>query len=191
MCTTGESGTRRRCTPWSRGRSESYDEEVAQSRRLASALLLLSAAAAQSHSPPAGVRPARTARGVSILPGGRVIAPLGEQYLTGPEPTALAVSDSGKTIVTANNGSRWRSLSVLQHDKSWSFRHLPADLDGSGAPPAPPPRQDQPWRRIAGGLVVSGEHAVYVAEGNTGRIQFIDLETGERRRVFSIPNAEG
>ncbi len=120
-----------------------------------------------------------------------MIAPLGEQYLTGPEPTALAVSDSGKTIVTANNGSRWRSLSVLQHDKSWSFRHLPADLDGSGAPPAPPPRQDQPWRRIAGGLVVSGEHAVYVAEGNTGRIQFIDLETGERRRVFSIPNAEG
>jgi len=44
--------------------------------------------------------------GPSILPGGRIIAPLGEEYATGPGAFGIAVTASGRTVVTAD-GARF------------------------------------------------------------------------------------
>lgn len=167
-------------------RARLYDEEVVAERRLAAALILYcTLAPAQSHSPPAGIRPARIGRAVSILPGGRVIAPAGEQYRTGWEPVALAVSASGKTAVTVNRDSRRPSLTVIEHDQHLSVRQLPAaparlpfELAGRAA--------DDRWPSLAGGLAFSGEHSVFVSEGNTGRVASIDLETEEPHRALTL-----
>ena len=65
----------------------------------------LAAAPASHYRAPAGARPAMRRPGAeSILPGGRIIAPLGRQYHTGPGPFGLAVSPSGKFVVTADGG---------------------------------------------------------------------------------------
>src|ERR1700692_4877381 len=48
--------------------------------------------------------PAQIRQEISILPGGRVLRPFGKQVLTGTGPFAVAVSPTGKTIVTANLG---------------------------------------------------------------------------------------
>src|SRR4029450_10168928 len=60
-------------------------------------LFLISAVlAAAQYSAPAGTRPAlRRPGAASILPGGRIIAPLGIQYITGPGPFGLARSPGG------------------------------------------------------------------------------------------------
>src|SRR5712691_2631495 len=76
---------------------------------------------AQSYSAPAGIRPAQRRPGASILPGGRVIVPLGEQYITGAGPFGLVVSASGKTALTANGGPGRNSLTVLERAKSGRF----------------------------------------------------------------------
>src|SRR6202162_4401689 len=88
-------------------------------------------ALAADYSAPAGSRPAVRRPGApSILPGGRIIAPLGRQYLTGPGPFGLAVSPDGKTIVSVNSGPERFSISILEHDKTGSMtsRHLLADV---------------------------------------------------------------
>ena len=62
---------------------------------------LLAPLAAQNWRPPAGNRPVLRRPGAeSILPGGRIIAPLGRQFSTGPGPWGLAISPNGKTLVS-------------------------------------------------------------------------------------------
>ncbi len=64
-------------------------------------LIAVSSLPAAEYSTPAGERTAARRPGAeSILPGGRLIAPLGKQYTTGPGPFGLAVSPDGKTAVT-------------------------------------------------------------------------------------------
>src|SRR5580693_9766460 len=84
---------------------------------------------AAEYSAPAGIRPAlRHPGGASILPGGRVISPMGRQYVTGPGPFGLAISASGKTLVSANSGPDRFSLTVLEREKDggWQVRQLVA-----------------------------------------------------------------
>src|SRR6266404_10008621 len=82
---------------------------------------------AQSFSAPAGLRPAHRHNDVAILPGGRIIAPLGEQHITGAGPFGLAVSTSGKAILSANTGPGRNSLSILKYDKGqWQVNHWTA-----------------------------------------------------------------
>jgi YVTN family beta-propeller protein len=133
-------------------------------------------ASAQWYAPPAGVRPPGLRQDSTILPGGRVIAPLGEQLATGPGPFALALSPSGRSLVTSNLGPGISSLTVAEHAKDWQVRHLPVDLNGAAGA----------WRSVSIGLTFSGERAVYVSEGNSGRVAMVDLESGERRRVIDL-----
>ena len=64
--------------------------------------------------------PARVRRpgAASILPGGRIISPLGHQYVTGPGPFGLAISASGRTLVSANSGPDRFSLTVLEQERA-------------------------------------------------------------------------
>ena len=137
------------------------------------------------YSAPAGLRSARLGPGVSILPGGRVIAPLGEQHPTGARPTAVAISASGKTLVTMNRDERRPSLTILDHGPAWEVRQVLSDTFTPDEAP-----NEQAWQSVAGGLAFFGERSVFVSEGNTGHVARIDLATGERRRTFDL-NSNG
>ena len=109
--------------------SGDYDGEVPAAWRFSLALLTCCLpAAAQTYSAPAGLRPALRRPASSILPGGRIITPLGEQHATGSGPFGLVVSASGKTVVTSNGGPGRNSLSIMERGKAggWEVRHLVA-----------------------------------------------------------------
>src|SRR5580658_11202638 len=92
-----------------------------------SLLLLTIPLFAADYSAPAGIRPAlRRPGAASILPGGRIISPLGNQYVTGPGPFGLAISASVRTLASSNSGPDRFSLTVLERDKcgAWYVRKL-------------------------------------------------------------------
>jgi YVTN family beta-propeller protein len=139
---------------------------------------------ASHYETPAGNRPPIRSRSNSILPGGRVIAPLGKQFKTGPGPFGLALSSAGK-IATANLGPERLSMTVLQMDKKgvWLIHNFlnkrPARESG------PDPDKDE-WRSTFMGVAFAGEKQIWVSEGNSGRVRLIDAETGERRRLVDL-----
>jgi YVTN family beta-propeller protein len=141
-------------------------------------------AAAQSYSAPAGIRPALRHNGASILPGGRVIAPFGEEYASGPGAFGLAVSADGKIVVTSNTGPGRNSLTILEKTRTgWDDRQLMArserDLD-----------MDDPddWKSVFMGLAFDRDHGIYAAEGNSGRVSLLAWD-GSRRRSFNLNQA--
>ena len=152
--------------------SGDYDGEVPAAWRFSLALLTFSLpVTAQTYSAPAGIRPALRRPASSILPGGRIITPLGEQHSTGSGPFGLVVSASGNTVVTSNGGPGRNSLTVMERGKGgdWEVRQLVArsidSLDEFDA---------RDWRSVFMGLALSGEHAVFASEGNSGRISLFD-----------------
>ena len=114
-----------------------------------------------------------------------MIAPLGEQHPTGARPTAVAISTSGKTLVTMNRDERRPSLTILDHGPAWEVRQVLSDTFTPDEAP-----NEQAWQSVAGGLAFFGERSVFVSEGNTGHVARIDLATGERRRTFDL-NSNG
>jgi YVTN family beta-propeller protein len=137
--------------------------------------------AAQSYAPPAGDRPAIRRPGTSILPGGRIISPLGEVHVTGPGPFGIAISPSGKTAATANGGP-WRyGVTILDRGKQhWEARQLVAR-----APDALDQYYPADWRGVSLGIAFYGDRNLYVAEGNSGRISLFD-SSDERRRAIDL-----
>ncbi|MBV9503845.1 MAG: hypothetical protein JO323_02450, partial [Acidobacteriia bacterium] len=132
---------------------------------------------AQSYSPPAGLRPPLHRAGASILPGGRIVTPAGEQVPAGEGPLALALSPSRKTLIVSNTATAGNSVTVLERGKVWEVR----PLSGSGG--------RQTLGTPAGmmpGVAYSNEHTVLVAEGGSGQIAVTDLLTGERRRTIDL-----
>jgi DNA-binding beta-propeller fold protein YncE len=150
-------------------------------------LLALVPALAADYSAPAGTRPAIHRPGApSILPGGRIIAPLGRQYITGPGPFGLAISPDGRTIVSVNSGPERFSVSVLERDKKGSLltHHLVA---------APPPRRQEQrpeegneWHSVFMGAAFDGNKIAFVSEGNSGRVRMVELATGSRHKLYDL-----
>ena len=56
--------------------------------------------------------------------------------------------------------------------------------------PAGSPRTERAaadaWRSVSLGVRFSGEHAVFISEGNSGRVALVDLDTEERRRAIDL-----
>jgi YVTN family beta-propeller protein len=149
----------------------------------AAALVVLFAVLCQAaeYSAPAGVRPAiRRPGAASILPGGRIIVPIGTQYITGPGPFALAASPSGRIVVAANRGPERFSVTILEREKNGHrlVRHLVA----SG--------ETEEWRGVSTGAAFDGEHAVYISEGASGRIWIVNPADGSRKRPVEL-NQDG
>lgn len=142
-------------------------------------VILAPMAMAADYAAPAGARPAIRRPGAeSILPGGRIITPLGRFYSTGPGPFGLAISPSGNQVVTANGGPDQFSLTLLRRDKMyWWVRQMPAGEAG---------KEEDDWRSVFMGLAFDGEHALYASEGNSGRVRLIDPATGEKKRVYEL-----
>jgi len=147
---------------------------------------------AADYAAPAGTRPAIRRPGApSILPGGRIIAPAGRQFVTGPGPFGLAISPDGKTVVSVNSGPERFSITVLDRDKKGAI--LPHHFVAAA------PREDdrearhedpEEWRGVFMGVAFSGNHAAYVSEGNSGRVRLVDLSTGNHRKTYDL-NQEG
>jgi YVTN family beta-propeller protein len=134
---------------------------------------------AQSYSAPAGIRQALRRVSSSILPGGRIIAPLGEQYPTGPGPFGLFVGPSARTVVTSNGGPGPNSFTVLDHDRSgrWGVQQLVAhSSEGQEAFGAD-------WRGLCMGLALVNDHSVWASEGNSGRVSLFDWSAARRRAI--------
>jgi len=154
---------------------------------LRNCLLVLSCAgslAAQSFNAPAGIRSAQRRPTGAILPGGRIIQPEGEQFLTGSGPFGLAVSPEGKSVITANGGPGRNSLTILEHDKNnhWEVRHLLARTKGDTGD-----AEDADWRSVFMGIAFVNEHSAWVSEGNSGKVALFDWSgaapNGRRRAI--------
>ena len=142
-----------------------------------------SAILAQSYTAPAGDRPALRRNGPSILPGGRIIGPMGDEYATGPGAFGLAVSASGKTIVTADGGPFHYSLTLLQRES----RNGRWQVSQAVAPSIDAASQSSPagWHGVSLGVALAGDHTIYLAEGESGRVSVFDSD-GEVRRGFDL-----
>jgi YVTN family beta-propeller protein len=149
---------------------------------------------AAEYAAPAGIRPAlRRPGAASILPGGRIISPLGRQFVTGPGPFGLALSGSGKTLVSANSGPDRFSLTVLERDRTgaWSARQLVAPRKKKSENEGPRSEKgEEPWHSLFVGLAFATEHTVYASEGNSGRVRLVDLATGAAKKIYDL-NQEG
>ena len=158
-------------------------------------LLMAIPVCAAEYSAPAGIRPAlRRPGAASILPGGRVISPLGHQYVTGPGPFGLAISASGKTLASANSGPDRFSLTVLEQEKggAWQVRQLvaPKRKKSKTAGAEGAEKDDDQWHSVFMGLAFATEHTVYASEGNSGRVRLVDLATGGAKRIYDL-NRDG
>ena len=157
---------------------------MSEIRRLPMALIVFGAAiSAQSYTAPAGDRPASRRSGPSILPGGRIIAPLGEEYATGPGAFGIAVSASGKTVVTADGGPFRYSFTVLERasrEARWQVRQVAAGSLEAFEQSAP-----AGWHSVSLGVALAGDRGIYLAEGDSGRVVLFD-SFDERRRIFNL-----
>jgi hypothetical protein len=80
---------------------------------------------------PAGERPAHiNPAGETVLPNGRVITPRGRQFFTAPHPYGLALSPDGRTVVTANSGTKPFSVSVISLPDG-RVRQIPSALNAT------------------------------------------------------------
>jgi DNA-binding beta-propeller fold protein YncE len=122
--------------------------------------------------------------GLSILPGGRQITPLGDQFFTGPGPFGLAVSPNGKTVVTADGGPNRYSLTLLENSATPGVRHIATtrrrdanDKDD---------KDDDEWHSVFMGLAFDGDDILYAAEGESGRIRRVEVSTGKHSVLIDL-----
>ncbi len=138
----------------------------------------------QEYRTPAGPRTAIRRPGAeSILPGGRMIAPHGRSFPTGPGAFGLAVSPDGAFAVTSDGGPNRYSLTLLDMtSEPWQTRTLSAK------------RREQPleesdeddWRSVFMGLQFAEDRRVFASEGNSGRVRDILIPAGRVQGVFHL-----
>jgi YVTN family beta-propeller protein len=149
-------------------------------------LIAVSSLPAAEYSTPAGDRTAVRRPGAeTILPGGRVVAPLGKQYATGPGPFGLAVSPDGKTAVTANGGPNRYSITLLDQSREKpALRHVIAFGKDKAQGPAKPNEDD--WKSVFMGLAFENDRGLWASEGNSGRVRLMDLSNGDLRHFIDL-----
>ncbi|MCW5962617.1 MAG: hypothetical protein KIT83_01155 [Bryobacterales bacterium] len=149
---------------------------------LAVACLLTSPTLAQHFATPAGERTAVKRLGAeSILPGGRIITPLGRQYSTGAGPFGIALSPNGRRVATADGGKDRYSITVLNQAGSTMRRarfEAPRDRTPEG--------EKNDWRSVFLGIAFDGNSRLYVSEGNSGRVRLVSARTGDKIRGYDL-----
>lgn len=151
--------------------------------RAAIGFLLPLALVAADYRTPAGTRPAaRRPGGESVLPGGRMLAPLGRQFQTGPGIWGLAVSPDGRHVVSADGGPNRYSLTVLdQGAGTYRIR----TVEALGSRPKPEDDDDE-FRSVFMGLAFENNSDIWASEGNSGRVRLVDITNGKRKHVFEL-----
>jgi DNA-binding beta-propeller fold protein YncE len=126
--------------------------------------------------------------GPSILPGGRIVAPLGRLYPAGAGGFGIAVSPDGRRVVSVNSTGR-NSFTILDRNTAgdWAVRQLPAAVRD---PDGPDEDEDENrWRGLFMGLAFSGDRTLLASEGNSGRVGIFDTN-GEKRRDIDLNQGE-
>jgi DNA-binding beta-propeller fold protein YncE len=142
---------------------------------------------AAEYRAPAGTRPAIRRPGApSILPGGRIIAPAGHEYSTGPGPFGLAISPDHRTLVSVNSGPERFSITVVERDKKGAASTQTFMASVSKESDEERREAGDQWRSVFMGVAFSGNRAAYVSEGNSGRVRLVDLSTGGRRKLYDL-----
>jgi DNA-binding beta-propeller fold protein YncE len=143
-------------------------------------ILALCAAAAllraEDYRAPAGTRHPVVRRGAeSILPGGRIVSPVGRQALIGPGALGLAINFKGDRIVAANAGT----ISVLRVDKNaWQIdHHDPAEREREEAREPMPPVAFE-------AIAFADDDNIFGSEGASGRVRLVDTGNGRTRHIF-------
>jgi DNA-binding beta-propeller fold protein YncE len=157
-------------------------------------LMALAAAAAFAQMPAGNRQAERADSGTSVLPGGRYITPLGEQFFTGPGPFGLAISPSGQFVVSADGGPNRYALTVLDNRapdnrESPAVKHLYTARKrsrGRDADDADDAADDPEWLSVFMGLAFDGERTLYASEGESGKVRAIDIVTGKREAVLDL-----
>src|SRR5579862_4049707 len=128
--------------------------------------------------PPGGDRYVTTSATVSVLPGGRVLRPLGTQLDTGPGPWSIAIARNG-IVATADTGPERFGITIIDPPAKgiWRERQIWARA----------PRSGPVSRGIA--FDESGK-AIWITEGESGTIRELDLNTGDTKKTININNAE-
>ena len=151
--------------------------------RAAFGLLLPLALLAADYRTPAGTRPAaRRPGGETILPGGRMLAPLGRQFQTGPGIWGLAVSPDGRHVVSADGGPNRYSLTVLDQSAGAYRIHT---IEALGSRPKPADDDDE-FRSVFMGLAFENNHDLWASEGNSGRVRLLDIATGKPKQILEL-----
>ncbi|MBM3726706.1 MAG: hypothetical protein FJW40_14945 [Acidobacteria bacterium] len=152
--------------------------------RYAVLILMLAVLVEAEYRPPAGTAAARRRPGAeSVLPGGRMVAPLGRHQATGPGPFGVAVSPSGRMVVTADGGPGRQSLTVLENERDrWTARAVQVSEDRAKG-------GEDDWNSVFMGLAFQQEGELWVSEGNTGRVRLLD--PGNGKRIASVDLNQG
>ena len=125
----------------------------------------------------------RNVNGPGVLPGGRLLSPLGKQLITGPGAFGLAVSSAGR-IATSNLGPERLSLTVWERDNKGQFsshNFLAAKPVQEGAKG----EDEKELRSTFMGLAFADKQ-LWLAEGNSGRVRSLDPATGERHKLIDL-----
>ena len=122
----------------------------------------------------------------TVLPGGRLLSPLGRQFVTGPGPFGLTVSPSGHRVATANGGPDRFSLTILDRQgDSWTSRQVATVKLEWGEK-----GDEDDWTSTFMGLAFDGDNLLYASEGESGRVRAIDAATGRKLHRFDL-NSHG
>jgi YVTN family beta-propeller protein len=124
---------------------------------------------------PAGARLTAIDReGITVIPNGRLLTPLGTSVRVAPHPYGLEVSPDGNRAVTANSGTGPFAISIIDDltGIAPSVRQLPAGPESDeGAKPT-----------VFMGLAFSPDGStLYGGGGQGGQILVFDATSGERR----------
>ena len=160
---------------------------MSPARCLLAILLCVSARSADYRAPAGDQTAIRRPGATTILPGGRIVTPLGEQHPTGPGPFGLAVAPDGNTVVSADGGPGRFSLSVLERadNQRWLLKSLKTrDRDKDDAKGKDD--DDDDWRSVFMGLAFDGSKALYAAEGNSGRVRLLNPGNGRAEAKLEL-----
>jgi YVTN family beta-propeller protein len=128
---------------------------------------------------PAGNLPTRIDKnGITVIPNGRFIKPLGQQIMTAPHPYGLVLSPDGNIAVTANSGTNPFSITIIRNILSGKpiVQQVPDKAK----------TDDGVLEACFMGLAISPDNqTVYVAGGQTNQIFLFDLNTGKRKAAIN------
>lgn len=116
--------------------------------------------------------------GVTVLPNGRLITPLGKQIMTAPHPYGLVMSKNGNIAVTANSGINPFSITIIKNILSGNPTVIQV--------PEGAKTDDGILEACFMGLAISPDNqTLYVAGGQTNKLFLFDLNTGKSKGTIN------
>jgi len=113
-------------------------------------------------------------KGITVIPNGRYITPLGKSITIAPHPYGLEISHNGDIAVTANSGINPISISIIRglNSGNLTVKQVPENVLGDN---------DVLASVYMGLAITPDDSAVYVSAGQENKIYLFDLFTGERK----------